>query len=369
MHGADREPAITCAVVIPALNPSPGLPATVRSLLARGVSRVIVVNDGSDPSCKGLFREIGGLEGCTLLVHDRNLGKGRALKTAFGHFLEHCSSLDGVVTADADDQHSVDDIVALCRTVSSGDGSLVLGMRDFRQKDVPSPNHLGNSLTSRVFQLLYGSYIPDTQTGLRGIPAREIPWMTVMPGDRYEYEMRMLIDAKRRGLPISGVRIRTLYPDGNAKSHYQVLRDSARILACLVSGLAPRLLAAILSGPMDILLFFLFDSFLLPSLRAAERLLASTIIARVVSSIVNLLLNRRSFSSARRPPSLLPVRYGTLWLAQLLLSWSFVYGITSLIPVHDTVVKIFVDFVLGLIGSQVRLRWVFGNRDVTTAAG
>jgi hypothetical protein len=165
------------------------------------------------------------------------------------------------------------------------------------------------------------------------------------------------------------VRIRTLYPDGNTKNHYQVLRDSARILACLVSGLAPRLLAAVLSGPTDIVLFFLFDSLFLPSLRAAERLLASTIIARVISSIVNLLTNRRAFSAAIRSPSLVPVRYGALWLAQLLLSWSFVYGITSLIHVHDTVVKIFVDFALGLIGSQVRLRWVFGNRDVTTEAG
>ena len=367
MSQDDKRPDITCAVVLPALDPSPRLTTVVRDLLKQGVPRIIVVNDGSGSSFDRLFRAIGKMERCSLLTHDRNLGKGRALKTAFGYFLENFATLDGVVTADADGQHAVDDIVTVCRRVSGGGGSLVLGMRSFRGKDVPWRNHFGNAVTSVLFRLLYGSYLEDTQTGLRGIPAGELPWMADLPGDRYEYEMNMLIGAKRRGLPISSVPIRTLYPDGNAGSHYGVLRDSSRIFACLMSGLASYLFTAILSGVADILLFFLFDSFLLSFMGAAGRLLASTVIARVSSSIVNFLLNRRTFSAGRPASPRMAVRYAALWLVQLLSSWGQVYGITRLIPVHDTVVKVFVDIVLGLIGYQVQLRWVFGNRDVAAA--
>lgn len=368
MPGDDRRPDTGCAVVIPALDPSPRLTAIVQELLAQGVPRIIVVNDGSGRSFEGLFLAIGGVERCTLLVHDTNLGKGRALKTAFGYFLEHFPSLDGVVTADADGQHAIDDIVAVCTRVSGGDGSLVLGMRSFSGKDVPARNHFGNALTSRVFRLLYGSWLEDTQTGLRGIPAGELPWIADLPGDRYEYEMNMLIGAKQRGLAISSVPIRTLYPDGNAGSHYGVLRDSGRIFVCLMSGLASYLLAAILSGAADILLFVLFDGVLLPFMAAAGRLAASTAAARIGSSAMNLLLDRRPFAAGGPAPRLMAVRYGTLWLFQLLVSWGLVYGITRMAPVHDAVAKVIVDLVLGLIGYQVRLRWVFGNRDVATAA-
>jgi glycosyltransferase involved in cell wall biosynthesis len=368
MPGDDRRPDAGCAVVIPALDPSPRLTAVVRELLARGVPRIIVVNDGSSPSFEALFLAIRGMKRCTLLVHDTNLGKGRALKTAFRYFLEHFPSLDGVVTADADGQHAVDDIVAVSRRVSGGDGSLVLGMRSFSGKDVPARNHFGNALTSRVFRLLYGSWLEDTQTGLRGIPAGEIPWMAVMPGDRYDYEMNMLIGAKLRGLAISSVPIRTLYPDGNAGSHYLVLRDSGRIFVRLMSGLAPYFLAVILSGAVDMLLFLLFDSVILPFMQAAGRLAASTAIARASSSIAYFLLDRRAFAAGGPAPRQVAVRYGALWLVQLAASWGLVFGITRLVPVHDAVAKVIVDLVLGLIGYQVRLRWVFGNTDVATAA-
>jgi glycosyltransferase involved in cell wall biosynthesis len=361
-------PDITCAVVIPALDPSPRLAAMVQDLLGRGVPRIIVVNDGSDSSSDGIFLNLGGMERCSLLTHDTNLGKGRALKTAFGCFLDNFPFLDGVVTADADGQHAVDDIIAVCVRVSAGDGSLVLGARNFKGKDVPKSNRLGNTIASGLFRLLYGSYIGDTQTGLRGIPAGEIPWMVEISGDRYEYEMNMLINAKRRGLPVSSVPIRTLYPGGNAHTHYDPVRDSTRIFVCLISGLASYLFAAILSGLADILLFSLFNSFLLAFMGAAQRLLASTIVARVSSSVVNFLCNRRIFSAGGPASPWTAVRYYALWLIQLLSSWSLVYGITRLIPVHDTIVKAVVDLALGLLGYQIQLRWVFRNRDVTTVA-
>ena len=67
-----------------------------------------------------------------------------------------------------------------------------------------------------------------TQTGLRGIPATLLPRLLAIPGDRYEYEIRMLADARRHPAPPREVSVRTIYLDGNASSHYRPLRDTFR---------------------------------------------------------------------------------------------------------------------------------------------
>lgn len=228
---------LNSAVVIPALNPIPNLVDYVEELLAHGVAQVIVVNDGSDSSYNKVFHKLEQLENCTVLSHKVNHGKGRALKTAFSYFLEHLSYLDGVVTADADGQHDVLDICQICEKLSLNQNSLILGVRNFKAANVPMRSYIGNTLTSRIFQLLYGYYILDTQTGLRGIPVNHIPWIVELNGERYEYEINMLINAKKHGLGLSTIPIKTLYYNNNSGSHYGTIKDSAKILKCLIIGL------------------------------------------------------------------------------------------------------------------------------------
>lgn len=225
------------AVVIPALDPVPELSALAAALLDRGAAGVIVVDDGSAPPCRGVFESLRSLPNCTVLTHDRNRGKGRALKTAFARILERHPELQGVVTADADGQHGIDDIFAVARTLASEPGALVLGVRDFTAAGVPMRSVFGNRLTSALFGLLYRRRLGDTQTGLRGIPAEALQWMIRLEGERYDYEITMLIEAARRGLVFTQVPIATRYFDNNAGSHYRIVRDSARIFAHLIAGL------------------------------------------------------------------------------------------------------------------------------------
>lgn len=231
---------INYAVVIPALNPRPDLPDFIRELLNRGIPHVIVVNDGSDSSFNGVFSEIGNIEHCTVLSHSVNRGKGRALKTAFSFFLDNYPDLVGVVTADADGQHAVDDICRVGRRLSLKQGSLILGIRDFKDSCVPERSLIGNTITSKIFKLFYGYQLSDTQTGLRGIPASELPWMVRMRGERYDFEINMLIGVMHHNIGFTTMPIKTLYYDNNSGSHYNTIRDSARIFACLVSGLFHR---------------------------------------------------------------------------------------------------------------------------------
>lgn len=224
------------AIIIPAFNPDHDLPGYILQLRQQGDYRIIVVDDGSVLQSKPVFESIRKIDGCTVLVHKRNMGKGAALKTAFRHVLENCRDISHFVTADADGQHAIDDVVSVVKETGKSARGLVFGVRDFVHPDIPARSLFGNRLTSHLFRILFGRRLDDTQTGLRGIPRRELSWLMTIRGDRYDYEMNSLIHAVREDVEIREVGIRTIYLDRNASSHYRPLVDSARIFMKIISG-------------------------------------------------------------------------------------------------------------------------------------
>ena len=204
----EKERLARCAVVIPSLAPDAALPDYVSALLERGFGRVVVVDDGSGPDYAAIFAALEVLEGCKVLRHEVNQGKGRGLKTAFGYILG-CPELEGiaVVTADADGQHSIEDVCRVALDALEQPDGLVLGARDLRQAHVPAKSKAGNRATSLAFRALYGPYLPDTQTGLRGFPYGLLAWCAEIKGERYEYEMNVLIRAAWEKVPIRHVEI------------------------------------------------------------------------------------------------------------------------------------------------------------------
>lgn len=223
-------------IVIPAYQPDHHLPEYVRALLDNGMSQVLVVNDGSSKDCDTVFRSIEQMGGSTVVEHEHNLGKGAALKTAIQYILDHDDETDLVVTADADGQHTVRDVIRVAEQSATVKRGIVLGARDFVHPDIPARSLFGNRLTSRMFKLLFGVELADTQTGLRGIPRHEMGWMMSIRGERYDYEMNMLIHAIRENVQIREVQIETIYEDNNDRSHYQPVQDSIRIFRKIIAG-------------------------------------------------------------------------------------------------------------------------------------
>jgi len=220
------------AVVIPAYQPGPVLGEVVSSLLARGVRRIVVVDDGSSTEYRPIFAEVEGYAEVRLVRHAVNLGKGAALRSGFNEVLCQWPDAHGVVTADADGQHDPDDIARVMRRLEWNPNSLVLGVRAFSE-EMPWPNKMGNLLARWLVRILMGQRLADTQTGLRGIPAPFIPQLLKIPSSGYEYELDMLLTAKHMGLAIVQEQIRTIYRDGNRSSHFNPLRDSMRIYMVL----------------------------------------------------------------------------------------------------------------------------------------
>lgn len=210
-------------VVIPAYNPSPAMVRLTRHLIACGHD-VCIVDDGSSVGLEafGEAREAGA----DVLFHGQNRGKGVALRTAFAHLVD--THFEGaVVTADADGQHLVYDIIRVAQAVAGGPDNLVLGVRDIDA--MPGRSRLGNRLTERFLALRYGIHVSDTQTGLRGFWSGYLPHALTIPGDRYEYEVSALLGARDEFSGIVQVPIATVYDDGNTTSHFSPIADSLRI--------------------------------------------------------------------------------------------------------------------------------------------
>lgn len=222
-------------IVIPAYQPTRALVELVATLSADG-RPIVVIDDGSSAASEALLRDVAAHPGVSVLTHAVNRGKGRALKTAFDHALQQSpTNTPGVVTADADGQHLAGDIRRVAERLEQQgvDGpAVILGSRSFATQ-VPLANRLGNLVTRRLFRLLTGRALTDTQTGLRGIPRAFLPDLLALKGERYEFELEMLTQAVESRWPLEEIPIATVY-GSFAKSHFQPFVDSLRIYRVFV---------------------------------------------------------------------------------------------------------------------------------------
>ncbi len=353
-------------VVIPSLNPDEKMMSLLADLKAGGFSHVLVVNDGSGPEYDAYFRRAAEEFGCIVLRHAINFGKGRALKTAFNHFLNEYPDFDGVVTVDADGQHRIADIKACCEAMQKRPDALILGSRDFGKEGVPFKSRYGNIITRNVFRLLCGVKISDTQTGLRACSPALAKRFLSTKGDRFEYEMNMLIDCAEDKIPLVEVPIETVYIEENASSHFHPVRDSIKIYAVF----GKFLFSSVSSFLVDIIMFTMVTWVIrltvpewlttdVPYLKITAAILVATASARIISSLWNYLVNRKIVFQSNANGAVTLVKYYLLAIVILFLSAQGVSLFTHLTGWNSTIVKIPIDMILFLISFPIQKHWVF----------
>jgi glycosyltransferase len=213
--------------VIPCYNPPEVFSNIILELYSMGVKDVIIIDDGSNN--KRIF-SIANKKGYTVIEHNTNKGKGEAIKSGIRYYRKHfIDKYKGIVMIDCDGQHRVWDMDKVGQEMIHSD-KFTMGVRNFNIDGVPFRNKIGNKITSLVFKWMFGVYIKDTQTGLRGVPNRLIDTVLKIDGERYEYEISMLIDIVKMKEEIKEVEIETVY-DNNEKrySYFNPFKDSYRI--------------------------------------------------------------------------------------------------------------------------------------------
>ena len=347
-------------MLIPSLEPDERLPVYVRALLDSGFGQVVIVDDGSSAKYQDIFNRLDAMDGCDVIHHEVNKGKGVALKTGYAYIQKNFHNAIGVITADADGQHTVDDCLKLAQALCEGKDELYLGSRDFNLSHVPPKSRYGNKITSLVFKLLYGQWLPDTQTGLRAFPASRLTFMQEVEGDRFEYEMNVLIACARAGMPMKPITIETIYENENSGSHFHPLRDSYRIYKVILGSFIKFMGASIASFLIDNGVFALCENLLFAGMLDGREFL-STVIARVISAPCNFLMNKNFVFKAKNSKKAF-TRYIILAVGLLLCSAVGVELLVELLhfaPALASLVKIVVDLVLYLVSYRVQNKWVF----------
>ncbi|HUE20083.1 MAG TPA: glycosyltransferase [Bryobacteraceae bacterium] len=340
---------VRLAVIVPAYRPQESLLQLIGALSEKPIPAIVVVDDGSGPEYREIFRRAGQFPKVRLVRHAVNLGKGAALKTGINYALCAFPGLQGVVTADADGQHHPDDIEQVAGQLAEEPNRVILGTRTFTA-DVPLRSRVGNAITRTVLRAVVGENISDTQTGLRGIPTRLLPHLLRLEANGYDFELDMLIAVREQAIPIAEVSIRTIYEPGNRTSHFNPLIDSMKIYFVLLRFSSVSLLTAAL----DTLVFYL-------AYRRLGNVAASQALGRLAAVAFNYSMVRRAvFFSKLRHAAVLP-QYLLLVCVSGAASYAGIELLISRFHVQLLPAKLLVETALFFANFAIQRDFIFGK--------
>lgn len=334
-------------ILIPAYEPSKKFIDLIYNLRDICDYDIVVVDDGSGEKYKYIFDTLSNL-GCTVLTHEQNKGKGAALKTGF-KYIKETNECTGIVTADCDGQHLPKDIIKIAEAIKDHNNSIILGSRKFAGK-VPIKSRFGNSLTRIIFSFASGAKVYDTQTGLRGFSVSMLNWLCKISGDRFEYEMNMLLEAVPEGYSFHEINIDTVYLEQNKSSHFHTLKDSLRVYLPIIKFSTSSLMA----GVIDFFLLGIIQLF-------TSNLFFAVAGARICSAIFNYTVNKFFVFSKFKGVSVktsLP-RYFILAAFIMFANYEVINIYYSIIGLSLFLAKIFTEITIFLFSYWSQRKFVF----------
>ena len=337
-------------LVIPAFEPDEKLIKLLEEVSALNLFQIIVVDDGSGDKFNNIFAEAEKY--AIVIAHGVNKGKGAALKTAFT-YIKGLNVNGIIVTADSDGQHTVSDIIKVSNSLRIDEAAITTGVRCFTGK-VPLKSKIGNTITKYIYFLVSGLFLNDTQCGLRAFSVSSIPFLLSINGDRYEYEMNMLLLAKKNGLSIKEVPIETVYIDDNSGSHFSPVKDAVKIYGEILRFT----LSSIAAFATDYAAYGLL-SLLFAALPTSLMLVLSNVGARLISSTLNFNINKKFvFKHSEKGKGSL-IRYFSLAAGILGLNTIILLGLNTLSGGNIYLLKLIAELACFAISFTAQKLFVF----------
>lgn len=342
--------------LIPACQPTEQLLSLLKEAKHKDF-QIIVVDDGSNEDSNNIFESTAQFG--TVLRHAQNKGKGQAIKTGLSYIQNHYPEDCIIVTMDADGQHRVADAQKICKIAQDNPGALVLGGGKF-EEHVPLRRRFGNTMIRFVYHISTGQKAWNIQTGLRAFCAGLIPQLLSIPGERYEYEMNVLLTCSHTGIPILEEEIDTIYIDGNASLHFDTVKDSFRVYKEILKFST----ASLTSFFVDYGLYSLLTLWT-SGLGNVQSILISNIGARVVSASVNYTINRKLVFQSKAHVVRSAVQYAVLAGGILAGNTIVLSFLADYLEINRYAAKLITELFFFLMSWQVQRKVIFREGKIT----
>lgn len=329
-------------ILIPSYEPDDKLIKLINKLSKTSYD-VIVIDDGSGPKYKKVFNQIK--DKCKLISYDENRGKGYALKTGFKYIKENYDDYV-LVTMDSDGQHTIEDATKLLKYASANKQTLVTGMRK-RDEKVPLRSRLGNGITRYLYRKITHLDVYDTQTGLRAFSNQLMDFMIDIYGDRFDYEMNILLKCAKNGIQIKEIQIQTIYIENNKGTHFKTVSDSYKVYKEIIK----YILSSSSCFVIDYILYTLFNIIF-------KNIIYSNVLARLISSFINYKINKKIVFKSNKKANKTFIGYFSLVIVILILNTSLLSLLVN-IGINKYLGKIITEIVLSIFSFLIQKLIVF----------
>lgn len=219
----DKLQQLNIVVLIPTYNNATTLGAVIADV-SQYSDNIIVINDGSTDYTAQILAKVPNI---TVITHEKNVGKGRALKNGLRKAKE--MGFRYAITIDSDGQHFASDIPVFIEEIENKPDSLLVGARNLASDNMPGKNTFANKFSNFWFTLETGLKLTDTQSGYRLYPLHKIGSMKMYTA-KYEFELEAIVFAAWSNVCVKNVPVHVYYPPAEERvSHFRPFWDFFRI--------------------------------------------------------------------------------------------------------------------------------------------
>lgn len=197
------------------------------------VDEVVVYDDGSQDQTSKKATDAGA----TVIRHEKNLGKGAALKSLFDYTKK--KNADVIVTIDGDGQFLPEEMDTLMKPILQGEKDIVIGYRFDENEEMPAYRKAGNKMLDKITNMASDLPFRDTQSGFRAYSKKAIGSIRFLT-DGFGADSEILVDASKKGLRIGEVKVTVLYDTGGKTSTKNPVSHTGDVIASLIELIALR---------------------------------------------------------------------------------------------------------------------------------
>ena len=207
---------IKLSIIIPVFNEEKTILKVIKGVnkvkINNVLKEIIIVDDFSTDKTRDILKGVKD-KSIKILYHEKNFGKGAAIRTA----LKHCTG-DIISLQDADLEYNPKNIVKLIRPINNGSSDVVYGPRFkgqklilFGKKKTILPLHLiGNRALTLLTNILYFTSITDMETGCK-VFRKSVIEDIKLRSNRFDFEPEITAKILKKGYKIKEMPIR-FYP-------------------------------------------------------------------------------------------------------------------------------------------------------------